>query len=153
MALVAVDPDNPHKLHSSYRKSYNEKSILSITCLTFLTGCATIFSDKIQPIQMDVVDEQENLLANANCVVVDPYGAVYYLDANPGSVVVTKGKGKLRVECDQPGYQNYVGSISGTSLNPVALLDIIFWPSIIVDVATGSILQYPGSYSVTMTKT
>lgn len=128
-----------------------KKIIFGCINLILLTGCATVFSEKIQPIEMNVVDQQENALIDVNCVVIDPYGAVYYLDANPGSVVVTKGKGKLRVECDQKGYQNYVGSISGTSLNPVALLDLIFWPSLFVDIATGAILQYPHSYNVIMT--
>lgn len=125
--------------------------LISALSLALLTACATVFTGTNQSIYLSANDQQQNELTDINCNVIDSSGADYHLVSNPGTVLVPKGKGPLQVRCEKPGYNNYSGTI-GSSFNAVTLLDIFFWPTFIVDFATGSAMKYPGYYYVTMKK-
>lgn len=125
--------------------------LASAISLALLSGCATVFTGTTQSIYVSAADQQQNELAHVSCNIIDSSGADYHLSANPGTVLVPKGKGPLQVRCEQPGYNNYSGAI-GSTFNAVTLLDIFFWPTFIVDFATGAAMKYPGHYYVIMKK-
>jgi hypothetical protein len=126
-----------------------QKTMLTLLCPLVLGGCATVFTGTNQSVHISATDQDNKELNNISCSVIDSTGADYHVSSNPGTVLVPKGKGPLRVSCEQPGYNNYSGSI-GSSFNAVTLLDIFFWPTFIVDFGTGAAMKYPGSYHVVM---
>lgn len=126
------------------------KLILIITSLILLSGCATVFTGTNQAVNVTAVDEETKKdLKNVHCSITDSDGATYQLVSNPGAIVIPKGNAPLQVKCHQNGYHTYTGVIND-SFNAVTLLDILFWPTIFVDLATGAMMKYPGQYSVAM---
>ncbi len=123
-----------------------------ITAMVFLllSGCATVLTGTNQAVNLEAIDrETKEDLKKVSCNITDSTGAVYEVTSNPGVVVVSKGNAPLKVSCRQEGYQNYTGVIND-NFNPVALLDIFFWPTFFVDIASGAISKYPAHYSVEM---
>lgn len=125
------------------------KVILPAAVIT-LSGCATVFSGTTQTVHVQAVDSiSHNLIAGARCTVIDGQGAELAVDSNPGNVVLTKGKGALNVRCAKPGYvQKQVGV--GQSFNAWTIVNVLFWPGILVDAATGAIQKYPSHITVLM---
>lgn len=118
--------------------------------LVLLSGCATVFTGTSQTVNMSAIGQPgQKELENVNCTVIDSSGAVYSLVSNPGIVVVSKGIDPLQVQCKENGYKNYTGAIN-SSFNAVTLLDIFFWPTFFVDLATGAMWKYPVQYAVMM---
>lgn len=118
-----------------------------------LAGCATIFTGTTQTINVQAIDENSNQpIANAICTVTDGKGRVYSLNANPGTVIVTKGQGALDTRCKVAGYkQKQVGV--GESFNAWTVANVLFWPGLLVDAATGATQKYPSHITVVMEKT
>lgn len=122
-----------------------------LTACLALAGCATVFSGSTQTVNFKVVDGNGNLLPGAICTVYDPAGSRYALTHNPGSVVLSRGQGALRVECHKKGYHQ-VNTAVGDNFNPTTLVNVLFWPGFIVDAASGAYKKYPSHYLVTMEK-
>ncbi|MBX9585699.1 MAG: hypothetical protein K2X50_00430 [Gammaproteobacteria bacterium] len=125
------------------------KTILPVAVIT-LSGCATVFTGTTQSIQVQAVDSgTHNLISGARCTVIDGQGAEFVVGTNPGSVILTKGKGALNVRCVRPGYvQKQVGV--GQSFNAWTIVNVLFWPGVLVDAVTGAIQQYPSHITVLM---
>lgn len=125
------------------------KAIFPVALIA-IAGCATVFTGTTQRVHVQAVDSQShNLVAGARCTVIDGQGAEIPVDHNPGSVVLTKGKGALNVRCAKPGYvQKQVGI--GQSFNAWTIVNVLFWPGILVDAATGAIQKYPSHITVLM---
>ncbi len=125
------------------------KTILPVAVIT-LSGCATVFTGTTQNIHVQAVDgNTHNLIFGARCTVIDGQGSELMVGSNPGSVVVTKGKGALNVRCVRPGYvQKQVGV--GQSFNAWTIVNVLFWPGVLVDAVTGAIQQYPSHITVVM---
>lgn len=104
-----------------------------------------------QSINVSVTDEDHKQLDTVNCSLIDSIGADYHPASAPGTVVVSKGRGPIQVCCKEPGYKPYSGAIN-SNFNPVTLLDILFWPTFIVDFATGAAQKYPSHYNVVMSE-
>lgn len=115
-----------------------------------LTGCASIVTGTTQTLNVQVLDAQsEQMLSGAQCNIVDGDGRTYKVIGNPGAVVVTKGRGALSVNCKKPGYrQSQLGV--GQSFNAWTFANVIFWPGVLVDAATGAIQKYPSHVTVLM---
>lgn len=117
-----------------------------------LTGCATMFSGTTQSIHVQAVDSRTTqVIPGARCSISDDKGHTYNLDSNPDSVVVSKGKGALNVKCVKPGYyQKQIGV--GQSFNAWTIVNVLFWPGIIVDALSGATQKYPSHITVMMEK-
>ena len=128
------------------------KRIVSALAILSLTGCATVFTGTTSNVNMRVVDSENNeLLSHVNCSLTDADGMVYNLPANPGSMVISKGKGTLRVDCKKKGYvQQNMGVAQ--NINGVTFINVLFWPGFIVDAVTGSIHKYPANVTIQMKK-
>lgn len=125
------------------------KICILMASLVLLSSCASVFTGTSQSIQVRATDIEQNELSKVSCRLVDNAGVNYQINDNPGTVRVPKGQGAMQINCKEPGYQSYNGAIT-SSLNPVVLLDILFWPTFIVDFATGAAMKYPGHYNVIM---
>lgn len=122
--------------------------MLGITILC-AAGCATVMSGTTQRVTIKAVDQKNHAVVDAHCVITDGDGREYPVASNPGTAVLTKGKGALSVRCEKKGWeQSVVGS--GQSFNAWTLANVVFWPGAIVDAATGAIQKYPSQLTVVM---
>src|SRR5258708_2131619 len=124
-----------------------------ISASLILPGCATVMSGTTQNISVQAINKQDNqLIPGTVCTIADGKGRVYAVNSNPGTVMVTKGQGKLDVQCHKPGYhQTQVGI--GQNFNAWTVADVMFWPGALVDAATGAIQKYPSHITVLMQPT
>lgn len=117
----------------------NSIRLILIPCsLTLaLSGCATIMSGSSQTVHVQVVDENtHNVIKDAKCTVTNARGVEYPIDKNPGTVQLPKVYGNLEVKCHAKDYYQHSIGV-GSSFNAWTLGNIIFWPGLIVDAATG----------------
>ena len=122
------------------------------TLLAFLPGCATVMSGTTQRVNVKAIDsDTHKLLANAHCTLTDGDGQVHAINANPGSTVVTRGKGAISVTCEQKGWRESETAV-GQSFNAWTVVNVLFWPGALVDAATGAIQKYPSHITVLMKK-
>ena len=119
---------------------------------SLLTGCATIISGTSQVINVKAIDKQtQQVIPHAKCTLSNSKGVNYPVYGNPGSVSVAREYGGLQATCTAKGYvQTGVGV--GESFNAWTLVDVIFWPSFLVDAATGAAKKYPSYITVLMQK-
>lgn len=95
-----------------------------------LTGCASIAGDNTRQVRVDSM----------------PQGATIYVDnqaqGTTPSVITMPSYiyGGKNVMLRKRGYQD-TSMMVNTSFQPIALLDILFWPTFIVDAATGNIVK------------
>lgn len=128
------------------------KRVIAFLTVFALSGCATVFTGSTNNVQLRVVDADTNELINGvKCSITDNDGMVYLLSSNPGSIIATKGKGTLRVDCKKTGYAQQNMGISQT-INGVTFINVLFWPGFIVDAVTGSIHKYPANATIQMKK-
>lgn len=122
---------------------------LSAAAMFALTGCATIFTGTTQPVKVKTVSNQNyEAIDTVNCHMEDEKGRVYSMNSL-GSATVTKNAGSLTIVCKKPGYKP-TEKIVSSSFQPVALLDLFFWPTGFVDLATGAYMKYPEEVTVNM---
>jgi hypothetical protein len=106
------------------------KTGLVATLIVTLTGCASIAGDNTRQVKVDSM----------------PQGAAIYVDNQQYGVtpaVITLPSyiyGGKNVALKKRGYQD-AGMMVNTSFQPIALLDILFWPTFIVDAATGDLVK------------
>jgi len=126
--------------------------ISSISIILSVTSCGTVFSGTTQPIHIKAIDVANNAdLEGARCVVLAGDSASYTVATNPGIVTVKRGAGDLQVTCKKEGYKQSTVLV-GDSFNVVTLVNVIFWPGALVDLATGAYKKYPSHYLVHMEK-
>lgn len=126
------------------------KTLLLLPLLA--TGCATMVSGSTQNINVQAIDKESNQpIDGAVCTVKDKNGNTYAVPSNPGKIVVSKGKGVLTTHCVKKGYkQEEVGV--GQNFDAWSVANVVFWPGLIVDAATGAIQKYPDHITVLMSK-
>lgn len=124
--------------------------LLSSMVALILTGCATIISGTSQDIHVQAIDaDTHNQIPDAKCVITDAKGVTYPVNTNPGMANLPRVYGDITVNCRAPHYyQKSVGG--GSSFNAWTLLDVLFWPSAIIDVSTGAAKNYPSHITVLM---
>lgn len=119
-------------------------------CIAGLTGCATIFSGTTQTVNIQVVNAKTGeILEGANCRVVDGSGASYTVTQSPQTITVTRGGGSLQISCRKEGF-HHTETAAGDSFNFVTVANVLFWPGLIVDAASGAYKKYPSHYVVSM---
>lgn len=101
-----------------------------ICLFVILSGCATIAGENTRSVR----------------VISNPSGAKIYVQNELKGVtpsVVTLPQhlyGGKTLTLTKPGYLDE-NVIINTQLQPIAILDILFWPSFLVDAATGKLLK------------
>lgn len=95
-----------------------------------ITGCASIAGDNTRSVQV-------NSMPAGATVLVDnqEYGTTPTVVTLPSYIY-----GGKTVVVRKKGYNDQALQVN-TAFQPIALLDILFWPSLIVDGATGSMVK------------
>lgn len=95
-----------------------------------LTGCASIAGDNTRSVQV-------NSMPAGATVLVDnqEYGTTPTVVTLPSYIY-----GGKTVVIRKKGYNDQAMPVN-TAFQPIALLDILFWPSFIIDGATGSLVK------------
>lgn len=134
------------------KKNKMKKTLTLISTILLVTSCATVFSGSTQRINFKVLDSNSGEdLTGFVCKVYAPGGQVDSIVSSPSSVVVARGDGAIRVDCKKDGYKQ--GSMAvGDSFNAVSVVNVLFWPGFLVDLASGAYKKYPSHYVVNMEK-
>lgn len=125
--------------------------LASVAAISLATaGCATVFTGTTQEVHVQAINSKtQHVIPGARCTVTDGAGQAFPVAGNPGTVVLTKGKGALNVKCVRSGYkQGRIGV--GQSFNAFSVVNVLFWPGLLVDAATGAIQKYPSYITVLM---
>lgn len=126
-------------------------AVLSVAGL-LLCGCATIISGTSQTINVQAITaDTHEVVPNATCTLKNAKGVPYPVSDNPGQVTVPRWYGGMQALCTAKGYQQKLLGVDA-GFNAWTLLDLLFWPSLIVDAATGAVVKYPSHVTVLMEK-
>jgi hypothetical protein len=121
------------------------RSLLVMTCLTGLPGCATLFTDDHQSI---VVTSEP---VGAMCEVRQGGAFIATVAQTPGTVLVGKSRHDIAIDCTRPGY--YPGAaVVQPHFQDWTFGNIIYGGSIglLADTSTGAVNEYPHWVSVLM---
>jgi hypothetical protein len=106
------------------------KTILAIALSFSIVGCASIAGDNTRAVKVDS----------------KPAGAGIYVDnqqygVTPAVITLpTYIYGGKSVTVRKKGYQDQTQMVN-SKFQPIALLDIFFWPTFIIDAATGNLVK------------
>ena len=104
-------------------------ALISIIFAT-LTGCASIAGDNTRSVKVESYPSGASIMVDNQQFGVTP--AVVTLP--------TYIYGGKTVTLQKRGYQSQT-MVVNTKFQPIALLDIFFWPTFIIDAATGNIVK------------
>ena len=123
------------------------KRILALSGMLALTGCASVLSEKTQPVSVTtVVDNRE--VAGLGCTLSNDTGS--WSLTSPASVIVHKSTGDLAIDCKQDAYFGSATAVS--KANGAVWGNILLGGGIgyIVDRSTGAGFDYPQNIVVTV---
>lgn len=108
-------------------------SIVTVLFLVSISGCATLFGNNSRTVHVNS----------------DPAGASIYLDGNPvgttpGIVTIDSTWSNHNILLKKNGYEPRYASINST-FQPVTILDVLFWPTLIVDGISGNMMKIADS--------
>jgi hypothetical protein len=120
-------------------------TIASLLVASSLTGCASIVSGHNQPVSVNT-----GSVTNARCSLENSKGT-WYIPSTPGSTVINRAYGDLKVVCQKSGYRNGTKSVASHTKG-MAFGNVVFGGVIGagVDVASGAAYDYPTDISVPM---
>jgi hypothetical protein len=107
-----------------------KRLLLCAIAIFFLSGCATVFSSSSDTITFRSVPEGAKVEINGVSI-----------GKTPVTVPVKRSLTPPHVQMKLDGYETQYIMLQN-SFNGVAVLDILFWPTFIVDALTGSIMKY-----------
>lgn len=125
------------------------KTIVLITMLSALTGCASISGERMQPVTVQTVHENQEV-AGIGCTLTNDAGSWFV--TSPGSVSVHKSTGDLAITCKKDalaGNQTLVSKSNGAVWGNVLVGGGIGY---IVDRNTGAGFDYPATTTIMMRK-
>jgi len=125
------------------------KTIMLIAVLSALTGCASIAGERLQPITVQTLHENQEV-AGIGCTLTNDAGSWFV--TSPGSVTVHKSTGDLAISCKKEslaGNQTLVSKSNGAVWGNVLIGGGIGY---IVDRNTGAGFDYPATTTVMMRK-
>src|SRR5450830_1810392 len=76
------------------------KSLLAISTMLAVTGCASITGEKIQPISLQTIQDNKEI-QGVGCTLMNDAGKWFV--TSPGSVTVHKSTGDLAIDCSKDG--------------------------------------------------
>ena len=106
------------------------KLIIVAAAIAMLTGCASIAGDNTRQVKVDSA----------------PEGAGIYVDnvqfgTTPAVITLPNYiYGGKNVTLRKKGYQD-LSMMVNTKFQPIALLDILLWPTLLIDAATGDLVK------------
>lgn len=105
---------------------------IALTCLFFLsvTGCASIAGDNTRAVRVTSEPSGAGIFVDNQQFGVTPNVVTLPSDIYGGKTVTLRKK----------GYQDQ-SMIVNTKFQKIAILDILFWPTLIVDGATGALVK------------
>jgi hypothetical protein len=114
------------------RRDNMKKLVLGLLCsgLLFATGCASVFTGSSDRITFNSTPKGAKVEINGMKV-----------GRTPVTVPVKRNLSAPQVRLSLDGYEPQ-DLILQNDFNVVACLDIFFWPSAIIDLATGAIMKY-----------
>lgn len=120
-------------------------TLLVLTSIVTLSGCATIVSGESQQIALRTTP-----VSNASCTARNALGQ-YNLPATPGVVTVQRSSSELIVACEKEGYTGK--TTSNADIEAMLFGNILVGgiPGLIIDAATGSFHSYDNEIDVAMT--
>lgn len=125
---------------------------VALASIFMLTGCATIVTGSNQRLNVQALDSKTlKIIPHAKCELKGNSGQIYSINGNPGSTEVNIKEGRLLAKCRKAGYKQVQIGV-GQSFNAWTVADVIFWPTIFVDIATGAVEKYPSHVTVLMQK-
>lgn len=103
-------------------------ALLMVCLIPVMSGCGTLFTPR--SLEMSITSR--------------PSDAEVFIDNRPmGRTPVNyeaKGSRRERVRIEAPGYEVYEAEVR-TELNPVTIINIIFWPAFFVDLISGNFFR------------
>jgi hypothetical protein len=125
------------------------KTIIIVTALLALTGCASISGEKMQPITVQALHDNKEI-AGAGCTLTNDAGSWFL--TTPGSVTVHKSTGDLAIDCkkdDVYGRQTLVSKSNGAVWGNILIGGGVGY---IIDRNTGAGFDYPATTTIVMRK-
>ena len=121
------------------------RSLLAMTCLVGLSGCATLVSDD----QQSVVVTSDPV--GATCQVRQGGAYVTTVARTPGTILVGKSRHDIAIDCTRPGYFPGAAVLEPRFQN-WTFGNILYGGSVglLVDTSSGAINEYPRWASVIM---
>lgn len=116
---------------------------LMLLCLIPLGACATIFDGSTQDIQVNTNPP------GANCKFDRNGQVIANINDTPGGTTIEKSKYDIIIKCNKPGYSQAT-YIDHSGLAGVTFVDVIWWPSALVDSAAGSDNKYDSPVNITL---
>lgn len=112
-----------------------------------LTSCASIVSGHNQPVSVNTGN-----VTNARCELNNSKGT-WYIPNTPGSTVISRAYGDLKVVCQKPGYREATKKVASHTKG-MAFGNVVFGGVVGagVDVATGAAYDYPTDIMVPMSR-
>lgn len=118
------------------------KLAVAATLIGTLGGCASVVSDKTQPVKVETRDQAGNTIAGAKCDLQNDRGTFHV--ETPNTVFVRKSSGELIVTCTAPEQPQADGKLisrtGGAVFGNILLGGII---GAVVDTASGVAFNYP----------
>lgn len=106
------------------------KLIVSCAIFSVLTGCASIAGDNTRSVHVSSIPSGAGIYVDNQQYGVTPAAVTLPNDIYGGKTITLRKK----------GYQDQSLAVN-TKFQPVAVLDVLFWPSIIIDAATGNLVK------------
>lgn len=126
---------------------YSSRVLMSICFVAGIQGCATISSDKTQPITLQATCSGE-IVSGATCELTNSKGS--YAAQTPGSISINKSFGDLTIACKKgaaAGAVTLKSSSTGMTWGNILLGGGI---GALVDMKTGAGYEYQNSVTVPM---
>lgn len=95
-----------------------------------LSGCASIAGDNTRAVQVNSIPSGANVMIDGQ-----DYGTTPAVVTLPSYIY-----GGKTVVVRKQGYRDQAMQVN-TNFQPIAILDILFWPSLLVDGATGNLVK------------
>ncbi len=115
------------------------KKLLTLPLVLLASACSTITTGTTQDLTVETPE-----VLGATCTLTDSKQATWTIQSTPGTSIVTKGDGPMKVTCSKDGYQtNSVmveEGLAGMTFGNVLLGGGV---GIIVDAASGAAQEYP----------
>lgn len=122
----------------------NRYGLISIgLALSVLGGCASLTTDKMQPIKVEAFDAEGNSIKGAKCVLTNSAGTFY--SETPNMAYVSKAAGVLMVKCTQLNTEAVADGVLTSRVGGAVFGNIILGGGIgaIIDTASGVAYNYP----------
>lgn len=127
----------------------NFKIMLTLSLIPFLSGCATIAGNSMQPLTIDARDKNNQPISGVHCKVVNDKGS--WSTITPGSVMVQKSASDLHIVAEkvgcEPGTARVISKAGAGMFGNIILGGGV---GAIIDHSKGTAYNYPSTVTVIM---